>query len=76
MNNIEKEIKPLDEKYEEILYKEENFSSLKNKLLTCEGTLNSIQLAKKDLKLLIKVEFKGNDSDLNEALDNFNKNLL
>ncbi|KAE9545442.1 hypothetical protein AGLY_000985 [Aphis glycines] len=76
MNNIEKEIEPLDKRYKEILYKEENFSSLKNKLLTCEGTLNSIRLAKKDLKLLIKLEFKGNDSDLNEALDNFNNNLL
>jgi len=76
MNNIEKEIEPLDKRYKEILYKEENFSSLKNKLLTCEGTLNSIRLAKKDLKLLIKLEFKGNDSDLNEALENFNKNLL
>ncbi|XP_060840875.1 DNA repair protein RAD50 [Rhopalosiphum padi] len=76
MNNIEKEIEPLDEIYKEILYKEEHFSSLKNKLLTAEGTLNSIQLAKKELKLLIKLEFKENDSDLDEALENFNKNLL
>ncbi|XP_025200798.1 DNA repair protein RAD50 [Melanaphis sacchari] len=76
MKNIEKELKPLDERYKQILYKEENFSSLKNKLLTSEGTLNSIRLVITDLKLLIKIEFKGNDSDLDEALENFNKNLL
>jgi len=56
--------------------KEEHFCSLKNKLLTSEGNLNSIRLAIKDLKSLIKLEFKGNDSDLDEALENFNNNLV
>lgn len=67
---------PLEVRYNEILKKEENFFYLKNKLITSEGNLNSIRLAIKDLKLLIKSEFEGNDSDLDEALENFNNNLL
>lgn len=76
LNSIDKEIIPLEERYEEIMNKEEHFFSLKNKLLTSEGNLKSIRLAIKDLKLLIKLEFKGNDSDLDEALENFNNNLV
>lgn len=76
MDNIRKEIEPLDERYNAILRIEENLSSLRNKLLTSKGNLNSIRLAKKDLKILIKQEFKGNDSDLDEALENFNYNLV
>ncbi|XP_029343905.1 DNA repair protein RAD50 isoform X3 [Acyrthosiphon pisum] len=76
LNSIDKEIIPLEERYKEIMKKEEHFFSLKNKLLTSEGNLNSIRLAIKDLKLLIKLEFKGNDSDLDEELKNFNNNLV
>ncbi|CAI6346339.1 unnamed protein product [Macrosiphum euphorbiae] len=76
LNSIDKEMIPLEERYKEIMNKEEHFCSLKNKLLTSEGNLKSIRLAIKDLKLLIKVEFKGNDSDLDEALENFNNNLV
>jgi len=76
MSIIEKEIEPLEKSYEQMMFKEENFSSLKNKLITSEGHLNSIRLAKKELTLLIKLEFKGNDSDLDEVLENFNNNLL
>lgn len=76
LNSIDKEITPLEARYKEIINKEENYFSLKNKLLTSEGNLNSIRLAMKDLKLLIKLEFKGNDSDLDEALENFNNNLV
>jgi len=67
---------PLEVRYNEIMKKEENFFFLKNKLITSEGNLNFIRLAKKDLKSLINLEFKGNDSDLDEALENFNNNLL
>lgn len=76
LNSIDKEIVPLENRHEEILNKEDNFVSLKNKLLTSEGNLKSIRLAIKDLKLFIKLEFKGNDSDLDQALENFNNNLV
>lgn len=76
MNEIQEKLKPLNERYNAILYKEENLSSLKNALLSSEGHLNSIILAQKELKSVIKVEFEGSDWELNEVLNNFNNNLL
>lgn len=76
MSNSEKNMKPLVKRYNEILYIEENLSTLKNTLLTSEGNLRSIKLAQKELNLIIKVKFEGNDSELLEALKYFNDNLL
>lgn len=76
MNNTEQDMKPLVKRYNEILYIEENLSHLKNTLLTSEGNLRSIKLTQKELKLIIKNKFEGNDSELLEALKNFNDNLL
>lgn len=76
INNIERNLKPLEKRIEEILYIEENFYTLKNTLLTSEGNLRSIISAQKELKLVLKFEFKGSDSELLETLKNFNDNLL
>ncbi|VVC25617.1 Hypothetical protein CINCED_3A008104 [Cinara cedri] len=76
MNEVENKLKPLEERYNAILFIEENLSSLRDKLLTSEGNLKSIRLAQKELKSVIKLEFIGNDSELEEALKNFNNNLL
>lgn len=76
INQIEENMKPLEKRYNEILYIEENLSTLKTELLTSEGRLKSIILAQKELKSVIKSEFRGNDSDLDEELMNFETNLL
>lgn len=76
MSNIERDMKPLVKRYNEILYIEENLSTLKNKLLTSEGNLRSIRSAQKELKLIIKFKFEGSDSELLGVLKNFNDNLL
>lgn len=76
MNIIDNDLKPLEERYKDILYIEENLYSLKNSLLTSEGCLKAIRLAQKELKLVIKVEFEGNDFQIDDALENFNNNLM
>lgn len=76
INKIGEDLKPLEKRYNEILYIEENLSSLRDTLLSSQGNLKSITLAIKELKLVIKLEFQGDDKDLDEALNNFNTNLL
>lgn len=76
IKQIEDNLKPLEERYNEILYIEENLSTLRNALLFSEGNLKNIKLAQKDLRSIIKLEFKGNDADLKDALNNFSINLL
>lgn len=76
MNKIEFDMKPLEKRYNAILYIEENLSSLKNSLLTSEGHLKSIMLSQKELKSVVKQDFQGNDLELEEALNNFNNNLM
>lgn len=76
INQVEDDLKPLEKRYNEILYIEENLSSLRDTLLSSQGNLKSITLAIKELKLVIKLEFDGDDSDLEKALNNFNTNLL
>lgn len=76
IKQVEEELKPLDKKYNDILHIEQNLSSLTIKLGSTEEHLKSIKLAQKDLKLLIKQEFSASDKELDDALDNFNKNLL
>lgn len=76
IKQIEDNLKPLEKRYNEILYIEENLSTLRNTLLFSESNLKTIKVALKDLKSIIKKEFEGNDSDLEEALNNFNINLL
>lgn len=75
MDSIENKFKPLEERYNTILYTEQNLSALKNTLLTSEGHLKSIKLTQKELKSVIKFMFEGNDSALDEALNNFDDNL-
>jgi len=76
IEQYEDNLKPLYERYNKILSDEENLSTLKNKLLFSEDNLKTIKLAQKDLKSIIKQDFKGNDLDLEEAINNFNINLL
>jgi len=76
IKKIEDNLNPLEKRYNEILYIEENLSTLRNTLLFSESNLKTIKVAYKDLKSIIKKEFEGNDSDLEEALNNFNINLL
>lgn len=76
INQIEENMKPLEKRYNDILYIEDNLTTLKHELLTSEERLRSIRLAQKELKSVIKSEFKGNDSDLDEVLRNFGINLL
>lgn len=76
MNKVENKLKPLEERYHAILFIEENLSSFRNKLLSSEEYLKSIKLAQKEVELVIKQKFIGNDSELEEALKNFHNNLL
>lgn len=76
MNGIKNKLKPLEERYDAILFIEQNLSFLKTQLLSSEEHLKSIKLAQKELKSVIKLEFIGNDSELEEALKNFYNNLL
>lgn len=76
MKIIDNDLKPIDERFNEILYIENNLYTLKNSLLTSEGRLESIKLAQKELKSVIKVEFEGNDFKIDDALENFNNNLM
>lgn len=76
INKIDEDLKPLEKRYNEILYIEENLSSLKNALLSSEGNLNNITLAIKELNLVIRLKFQGDDKDLEDELNNFNTNLL
>jgi len=73
---IENEYKPLVERYNTILYTEENLSTLNNKLLTSKENLKSIKSTQQELKSVIKFKFEENDSKLDEALNNFNRNML
>lgn len=76
MNKIETDMNPLEKRYNAILYIEENLSTLKNSLLNSEGHLKSIMLSQKELKSVIKIDFQGNDLELEEAIKNFNNNVL
>lgn len=69
MDLIEQKLKPLNEQYKNILYTEQN-------LLTFEGQLKSIKMSQEELKSAITFIFDGDDSDLDEALKNFDGNLL
>lgn len=72
---IKQKLQPLNERYETILFTEENLFSLKSTLSISEGQLQSIKLSQNELKSVIKFEFDGNDSDLDKALKNFDDNL-
>lgn len=73
---IEQKLKPLNERYKNILYTEENLSSLKDTLLTFEGQLKSIKMSQEELKSAITIIFDGDDSNLDEELKNFDDKLL
>lgn len=75
MNKIDNDLKPLVNRYNDILYIEQNLSLLQNSLLSSKGRLKSIILAQQELQLVIKVQFEGDDFQIDDALENFNKNL-
>jgi hypothetical protein len=76
MNIIDNDLKPVEDRFIEILHIEDNLSVLKNSLLTSQGRLKSLKLAQKELKSVIKVKFEGNDFEIDDAIMNFKNNLM
>ncbi|XP_025414138.1 DNA repair protein RAD50 [Sipha flava] len=76
MNIIDNDLKPVEDRFIEILHIEDNLSVLKNSLLTSQGRLKSLKLAQKELKSVIKVKFEGNDFEIDDAIMNFKNNLI